>query len=73
MAMYIRQEDCISCYACEQECPTGAISHNEEGIFTIDPYVCVECYGFYEEAQCLAICPIEGCIVKLEVATYGCA
>ncbi|MCX8075635.1 MAG: 4Fe-4S binding protein [Aquificaceae bacterium] len=67
MAMFIKQEECISCYACEQECPTKAISHDQWENFYIDPKVCVECEGIYEEPQCLAICPIEGCIVRLEV------
>lgn len=66
MAMYINQELCISCYACEQECPIEAISHDEMGRFEIDPRVCVECIGFYEEPQCIAICPIDDCIKKLE-------
>ncbi|MFZ8785966.1 4Fe-4S dicluster domain-containing protein [Thermocrinis sp.] len=65
MAMYINQEMCISCYACEQECPTKAIKFSN-GKFEIDPRLCVECEGFYEEQQCVAICPIDGCILKLE-------
>jgi len=72
MAMFIRQEDCISCYACEGECPTKAINHDEEGRFKIDPRLCLECEGFYEEPQCVAICPIDGCIVRLEGIDYGC-
>lgn len=67
MSMYIIQKNCISCYACEPECPTQAIFCNEYGKFEIDSKLCVECEGFYEESQCLAICPIEGCVIKLEV------
>ena len=65
MPYSIKKDLCISCYACEDQCPTKAISHNEEGKFFIDPTVCVECEGFYDEPQCFAICPIDGCIVKL--------
>lgn len=72
MAMFIRQEDCISCYACEKECPTKAISHDEESMFEIDPRLCTECEGLYEEPQCVAICPIDGCIVRLEGTGYEC-
>lgn len=64
MSMFINQDMCISCYACEQECPTKAISYNEEGIFKIDPKVCIECEGFYEEPQCVAVCPVDGCITR---------
>ena len=35
-------DDCISCGACEPECPVSAISEGET-IYEIDPNVCVEC------------------------------
>lgn len=61
MAMKITEE-CISCGACEPECPVSAISEGEE-IFEIDPNKCVECEGFYDAQQCVEVCPVE-CIVK---------
>lgn len=71
MAMQIDKEKCISCYACEQECPTKAISYDEDGKFEIDPYTCVECEGFYEEPQCVAVCPVDGCITRLEESKWA--
>ncbi|MDD3124408.1 MAG: 4Fe-4S binding protein [Candidatus Kapabacteria bacterium] len=57
MAMKI-SDDCISCGACEAECPVGAIyagdEHNE-----VDPAKCVECKGYFDEPQCAANCPVE--------------
>lgn len=64
MALQIVKEKCIACYACEQECPTTAITQDKTGKFEINPKICVECVGFYEEPQCLAICPIDDCILK---------
>ena len=40
-------EDCTSCGACEDECPTNAISLGAE-IFVIDPDSCTECVGFFD-------------------------
>jgi len=63
MALKITDE-CISCGACEPECPVEAISEGDE-IFEIDPDVCVECVGHFDEPQCIEVCPVE-CIVKLD-------
>ena len=63
MAMTIT-EDCISCGACEPECPVEAI-HEGDVIFEIDPDVCVECEGYYDTNQCVEVCPVD-CIVHLE-------
>ena len=61
MAMKIT-EDCISCGACEPDCPVEAISEGDT-IYVIDPAICVECEGYNDEPQCLGVCPVE-CIVK---------
>ena len=61
MAMKITEE-CISCGACEPECPVSAISEGDE-IYIIDPAVCVECKGHYDSPRCLEVCPVD-CIVK---------
>lgn len=55
MAMRITDE-CIACGACETECPVGAISEGDT-IFEIDPDKCVECEGYFDEPQCVSICP----------------
>ena len=54
-------EDCISCAACETECPNEAISEGEE-IFVIDPNKCTECVGFYDTQQCASVCPVDSCV-----------
>ncbi len=60
MALMITDE-CINCGACEPECPNEAIYQGAE-IFEIDPEKCTECVGFYDEPQCIAVCPVD-CIV----------
>ncbi|ODC02394.1 ferredoxin [Terasakiispira papahanaumokuakeensis] len=57
MALYITDE-CINCDVCEPECPNGAISAGEE-IYVIDPNLCTECVGHYDEPQCQQVCPVE--------------
>ena len=54
-------EDCISCGACEDECPNAAISVGPE-VFEIDPALCSECVGFSNEQMCAAACPPDVCI-----------
>ena len=58
---YMITEECISCGACEPECPNEAISEGEE-IYVIDPDKCTECVGFFDEAQCAAVCPVDCCV-----------
>jgi ferredoxin len=54
-------EDCISCAACEDECPNAAIAEGDE-FFEIDPDKCTECVGFYDTQQCAAVCPVDACV-----------
>ncbi len=54
-------DDCTSCGACEDECPTNAISLGEE-IFVIDPNSCTECVGFHDSQQCALACPVDCCL-----------
>ena len=60
MALLINDE-CINCAACVDECPNEAISEGDE-IYVIDPDLCTECVGFYEEPQCAEVCPVEACV-----------
>lgn len=60
MAMKITEE-CISCGACEPECPRSAISEGDK-IFVIDPNVCTECKD-EGGPKCVAVCPVD-CIKK---------
>jgi ferredoxin len=61
MAMKIL-DTCISCGACEPECPTTSITQGDT-IYVIDLNTCVECVGHYDSPQCIAVCPVE-CIEK---------
>ena len=59
---YKISEDCISCGACEPECPNAAISEGET-IYVIDPEKCTECVGAFETSQCAEICPVDACVL----------
>jgi len=61
MALLIT-DDCINCAVCEPECPNDAIFEGEE-IFEINPNLCTECVGHFDEPQCVMICPVD-CIPK---------
>jgi ferredoxin len=60
MALMIT-EDCISCGACEPECPNESISEGDS-IYVIDFNKCTECVGFHDEPQCASVCPVEACL-----------
>ncbi len=57
MALLITDE-CINCDVCEPVCPNEAISEGED-IYVIDPDLCTECVGHFDEPQCVVICPID--------------
>ena len=59
MAYYIT-EDCISCGACEPECPNQAITAGETA-YIIDPGRCTECVGAHPAPHCARICPVDAC------------
>ncbi len=50
MAYHI-SDDCISCGACEAECPVGAISEGDRK-FEINADLCTEC------GSCADACPV---------------
>ncbi len=54
-------DDCISCGACETECPNQAINEGET-TYIIDPDKCTECVGAYESSKCAEICPVDSCV-----------
>lgn len=60
MALLIN-DDCIACAACVAECPNDAISEGDP-IFIIDPERCTECVGFFDEPQCVEVCPTEAIV-----------
>lgn len=51
MAYHI-EDTCISCGACESECPVGAISVGDE-IYVIDAELCTDC------GACAEVCPVD--------------
>ncbi len=61
MALMIT-EDCIVCGACEPECPNNAITGGE-AIYEINPNLCTECVGYYDEPQCVSVCPVD-CVIQ---------
>ena len=48
---YAISDECISCGACEAECPVGAISEGD-GKYEINPELCTEC------GACAGVCPV---------------
>jgi ferredoxin len=69
-------EECISCNACDAECPNTAIysggdpyvvggqefaALSEEHTYIV-PEKCTECVGFHDEPQCIAACPTEAIV-----------
>ncbi len=57
MALKITDE-CINCDVCEPECPNQAISQGES-YYVIDPNLCTECVGHFDEPQCQQVCPVD--------------
>lgn len=51
-------EACINCDVCEPACPNEAIYQGEE-IYEIDPALCTECVGHFDEPQCRMLCPVD--------------
>ncbi|MDP6485862.1 MAG: YfhL family 4Fe-4S dicluster ferredoxin [Alphaproteobacteria bacterium] len=61
MALIITEE-CTNCDACVPVCPNEAISEGDD-IYVIEPDLCTECVGHFEESQCVEVCPAD-CIPK---------
>jgi ferredoxin len=57
---YFISEDCISCTACEPECPNQAIKEGES-IFIINSDRCTECVGSSKSSRCAEVCPVDAC------------
>jgi ferredoxin len=62
MAMVIT-EDCISCGACEPECPNEAIAQGDT-VYVVTVDKCTECVGAFDAPKCVELCPVENCIVQ---------
>ena len=75
MAIMINEE-CISCGACQSECPNTAIYPSGEeyelngqmhpalsaDYYYVVPEKCTECVGFHDEEQCKSVCPTDACV-----------
>jgi ferredoxin len=48
---YAINSECISCGACETECPVESISAGDS-LYVIDPDTCIDC------GACAAVCPV---------------
>ncbi|MDR1733875.1 MAG: 4Fe-4S binding protein [Oscillospiraceae bacterium] len=48
---YTINEDCISCGACEAECPVNCISAGDD-TYVINADECIDC------GSCAAVCPV---------------
>jgi len=57
MALKIN-ELCVNCDVCEPACPNSAITQGET-VYVIDPALCTECVGHFDEPQCVMVCPVE--------------
>ncbi len=53
-------EDCISCGACEAECPNQAITEGDS-VYVINPDKCTECVGAHDSSKCAEVCPVDAC------------
>jgi len=49
---YVIDSSCISCGACERECPVSCISAGEEQ-YLIDEDACIDC------GACASVCPVD--------------
>jgi len=49
---YKIQDTCISCGACESECPVSCISQGDDK-YVINPDECIEC------GACANVCPVD--------------
>jgi len=55
---YKISDDCISCGACEAECPNQAIKEGDSS-YVIDPNRCTECVGAGDTSKCAEVCPVD--------------
>ena len=60
MALMITEE-CNSCGICVEECPNHAVFEGDP-VYVIDADNCTECVGYFDEPNCISICPTD-CLV----------
>ena len=64
MALKIISSMCTAYSTYEPKYPNVAI-REKGGTFIIDPAKCTECEGHFDAPQCIAVCPVDGCIKKI--------
>lgn len=62
MPYMIVSDNCSACSACQFECPNKAIVE-KGGTFLVDTEKCTECVGFFDEPQCVSVCPVDKTVV----------
>ena len=55
---YLISDACISCGACESECPVSCISAGDS-IYIIDEDACIEC------GACANVCPVDLSLIHI--------
>ncbi|MGG6269996.1 helix-turn-helix domain-containing protein [Leptolyngbya sp. AN10] len=53
---YQISSDCMGCDVCRPQCPTGAIRVEDTGDVWINPVLCNNCEGLFDEPQCVSAC-----------------
>ncbi|MDL2261457.1 4Fe-4S binding protein [Methanimicrococcus sp. OttesenSCG-928-J09] len=53
MLPMVNVSECTGCGICVDDCPSGAISLNDDGVSVIDKATCTEC------GACIDACPAE--------------
>jgi len=70
MSYKIVVELCINCGACEAECPNVAI-REKNGEYIINAKKCTECIGYFDDPQCVTVCPVDDtCVIDESVPRY---
>lgn len=57
MAYKIVEDTCISCGACEPECPVDAISEGSNA-YVVDADTCIDC------GSCASVCPVDAPVAE---------
>ncbi|MBP2029999.1 ferredoxin [Methanohalophilus levihalophilus] len=53
MVAVINNDECVGCGTCVDECPTEAISMNDDNIAVVDENECTDC------GACVDVCPTD--------------
>ncbi|WP_247560503.1 ferredoxin [Bradyrhizobium sp. 138] len=70
MSFKLIASQCTSSSACEPLCPNVAMSV-KAGNFAIEPKKCSECIVYFDEPQCVAVCPVENTsVIDTSVPRY---